>query len=384
MYFYLLFMKLLPDIVLGVLDFASSPSQLENELTKYCHREDWLQAQQHESIRDWRVAGRITCLRPRMSHDESDSLFSLVDQQLDQIPKRFGTLLLPTTWYKDGRPIVIRALLDTGCGTSAVTTSLLEYVTNAEGQPFKWTRLSQPITLTSATGGQLVSHKITQLSFVLGNGIIEHKFFVFDELPEKIVLGMYFLIGKKVSINGETGALTIPDPQVFVDIRCTWDMKQRLPLFSLTTLTLPPGYTTQLELSTLHRDTSSISTFGCVQVDHQAELPKGIVVWSGITEKRPDCSPRTWISNFSAQSAQIPQETFIGWWSPHSHEEVKLADSLIEQARMIKASAQPHTQCLTLTNVERTSWTGSDTTTISRLTFHGSTSRLSNKGSSFT
>ena len=56
----------------------------------------------------------------------------------------------------------------------------------------------------------------------MGSGNVNHNFFIFDLLPEKVVLGMDFMAEKQAIINMEKALFEIPayDINVDIDIDC--------------------------------------------------------------------------------------------------------------------------------------------------------------------
>ena len=164
---------------------------------------------------------------------------------------------------------------------------------------------------------------------------------------------MDFMAEKQAIINMEKALFEIPAYNINVDIDIDWSVEQRLPLFTLTTLTIFPGRTMLVEL--LHPHTKNLPyTAGCVQADPSCELDVGIVVWSGLLDNTPDRPLTTWISNFSSQQTELKQGSFVGWWLPISKEETKLADNLVTTAQNARSNHGPISsfRCLTLTTCD--------------------------------
>ena len=68
----------------------------------------------------------------------------------------YVTLTVATYWWaRDGSTIKVDTLIDTGCGTSLVTTGLLDSVTDRSGAFVRQRRALEPIGLVSASGGKL-------------------------------------------------------------------------------------------------------------------------------------------------------------------------------------------------------------------------------------
>jgi len=103
---------------------------------------------------------------------------------------------------------------------------LLNQIVDDRNEPFPTQPLLRPITLVSATGGRLTSHSSARLSFTMGSGNVNHNFFIFDLLPEKVVLGMDFMAEKQAIINMEKALFEIPAYNINVDIDIDWSVEQ--------------------------------------------------------------------------------------------------------------------------------------------------------------
>jgi hypothetical protein len=61
-------------------------------------------------------------------------------------------------------------------------------------------------------------------------------------------------VEKQAIINMEKALFEIPAYNINVDIDIDWSVEQRLPLFTLTTLTISPGNTKLVELLYTHEE----------------------------------------------------------------------------------------------------------------------------------
>ena len=105
-------------------------------------------------------------------------------------PDSRPVLIISTVWTDvKGYALTEATLLDTGCSTSAVTSSFVKRLAVAQSSVIAFQPFVERATLRSATGGHLVAQGYVELCFGFGPLNLQHKFYVFDKLHYDTIWG---------------------------------------------------------------------------------------------------------------------------------------------------------------------------------------------------
>ena len=137
--------------------------------------------------------------------------YSLEKKTEDNQPFTYPVLTIPTVWLNTERnQFTADTLIDTGCSTSAVTVLFTQKIISQEARNHIIHPTKEATVLRSATGDCLVACCMVTLKFILHDTSITHNFFVFNNLPYDIVLGMDFMREKEIVLDMTNKSLNIP------------------------------------------------------------------------------------------------------------------------------------------------------------------------------
>ena len=128
------------------------------------------------------------------------------------VPKAYPTLTVNTVWRSsNGHPRTIRALIDTGCNTSLIFSSLLNELTDQNGNSFELNKLQQQTSLLTA-GGTLSTQSSINAVFLFDGIYVTRCLYVMDNMAteEQLVLGMDFLTEYNTYIDIPNNIVMIP------------------------------------------------------------------------------------------------------------------------------------------------------------------------------
>ena len=127
-------------------------------------------------------------------------------------PRAEPLLVVDTTWTDSNtkQHVHVPTLIDTGCNTSLLHSSMLNKLLSCRGKNLYVHELSQTISLTAATGDCLSVRKACTTDFVFQGQVVSHCMFIVDSLAcdQKLLLGMDFLKQNNVRIDMETNTVT--------------------------------------------------------------------------------------------------------------------------------------------------------------------------------
>ena len=334
-----------------------------------------------ETARDWVTAGELH--RSRAQPDtastttghRADAHFL---HSLDSTPERTGMMLalsdwsdsaqpdmqpiltVPTSWYTPSlQQLTVNALMDTGCGTSAITSQHLGKIIAETGQQITTFRLSRPTTLTSATNGVLTADLACSADFLIDGAPLQHIFHVFDHLPDDVILGMDFIVGKRLILDMSNKRVSTPAYDIAMQIYTLNNAPPRIPLRVLSDTTLAPGQSLHIPLSWLQHAQVSISQplikpfdTGFITPDIETDHPDLLVVWGGLTAATVADTVEALVTNFSEEEITLSARTLLAWWSSSDPQEIAMADKL-RQIPPQPTTAQDHVvSCFSLSDYE--------------------------------
>ena len=144
-----------------------------------------------------------------------DQTHWMSDQHTIETLQTTKTLQIHTHWNSNGYLNEVVTLMDTGSSSTLIRSDLLQTLTDEDGDiPMLKPVLN--VKLKSASGNSMDVLGMTTLKFLMGGIAIQHDFFVLQELPFPVVLGMDFARANKVLVDCGSGRLTI-----YNDMPCT-------------------------------------------------------------------------------------------------------------------------------------------------------------------
>ena len=199
-----------------------------------------------QQFTDWSEARQ---LKKPMLQAEGDwlSATNMVSYYGLDDPGCHPTLSIDTTWNTLGGELTLHTLVDTGCGTSLITSRALGLVTDRDGRMFSQHESTHPITLVSATGDKLVAHHSTAVTFKIGVTTFSHNVDVLEHLPHDFILGMDFLRDKKITLD--FGSQLMSAPHLSMELKMQEDFRFRSPLFASMDVEIASGETKLVRLS---------------------------------------------------------------------------------------------------------------------------------------
>jgi hypothetical protein len=298
-----------------------------------------------ERAQDWTTAAEDKMWdRLQQKAKEPAEVFAFLNESVQ--PASHNTLTIPTGWRNsNGATVTIAALLDTGCNTSAVTTSFIKRILDDNKQPILPTILEKPVTLVSATGHLISSDKACNLDFTIGGVEIKHAFYIFDTLPYDIILGMDFARAKRLILN--MGDETLTSQTLPINLQIRHHTCKPIHLNSLRTITIQPGQTSQVQLKpSAHLHPPGETLTGYVEPAIKTEYEEGVIVWKGMMEMQ-DNMINIWISNFTTEQVTLDENETMAMWTTTNPSELTLANNLAN--RPASMSTKVHVaRCMSL------------------------------------
>ena len=258
-------------------------------------------------------------------------------------PRAEPLLVVDTTWTDSNTKqyVHVPTLIDTGCNTSLLHSSMLNKLLSCRGKNLYVHELSQTISLTAATGDCLSVRKACTTDFVFQGQVVSHCMFIVDSLAcdQKLLLGMDFLKQNNVRIDMETNTVTLPPRH-----------SRTYSLICTDTIFLQPKQTVtgMLTLTSTDSDTVHLPIGAVGYLYPHYHVQDGIVVWDGIQAVEQD-GIRAWLTNTTDLDLEIDPQTFIAEWEMSEPERIHEADALAQEiSYMVNALRLAQTQSKTL------------------------------------
>jgi hypothetical protein len=242
-------------------------------------------------------------------------------------PRNAPLLVVNTVWCtKDGGPIHIPTLIDTGCSTSIIHHSLTQTLRSVNGEELNINQLEGGTkALTAASGDNMIAEHACNATFIFEGTTIAHTMFVLNNLAcrQKLLLGMDFLNEHKLTISIEHGTITFPDMMV----------NTIMPIDDLVLL-FPPQMkiashrTIKLPLKT--NDESAIEDGIIGYVYAHPRLQDGLIIWEGV-QLVDDGSVLAYITNTTDEEIEVCAKMPLAIWESNDEQDFVWTDMLDDE-----------------------------------------------------
>ena len=194
-------------------------------------------------------------------------------------PGSHPTLTIPTDWKTRTADLhKAMALIDTGCATSTVTERHLRAIADERGQPILTTPLHRRINLISASGQKIPAKSMCNLPFAIDGVDMEHAFYVFDDLPYDIILGMDFVVDKRLTLNLANGTLSAEDTAINIRISSANHNVSKITLHTMRVEVIAPSETRCISLTNPQlQELQSGVAAGHIESNPKASYPDNVV-----------------------------------------------------------------------------------------------------------
>ena len=246
-----------------------------------------------------------------------------VNTLLDKEPSAKPLLVTTTTWKStDGDIVQIPTLLDTGCNTSIIHSSLIGKLLSVDGTVPKVKILHGATVLTAASGENMRTDEFCEAMFGFKGKQLTHRMYILDTLAchQKLLLGMDFIREQQLNIDMGKDTITLPETQ-----ECT-------PLFCTFAVCIEPQDTIAIRLSPLLGYTLPADATGYLYAD--PSLDEGLIMLEGV-QTTSDGNVTAWLTNTTNASLNIEAGEAIALWEPDMDGEFELADALNNEVVLV-------------------------------------------------